>query len=58
MARPRKSRATKQSAKVVLHLTLAEKKRLEVAAAKDRLPVATAARLYAMRAIDREEDVV
>jgi hypothetical protein len=58
MARPRKSRATKQSVKLVLSLTPAEKKRLEAAAAKDRLPVATAARLYAMRAIDRGEDVV
>lgn len=33
-------------------------RRPPAAAAKDRLPVATAARLYAMRAIDRGEDVV
>jgi len=45
--RPPKSAATKQSAKVVLHLTPAEKKRLDAAAARAKLPVATPARLRA-----------
>lgn len=54
MGRPRKSRVDKQSCKVVLHLTLAEKKRLDAAARRAGLPVATAVRRYAMRAIESE----
>lgn len=54
MARPRKPAKTKQSAKVVLHLTPAEKRRLDAAAAQLRLPVATLARLYAMRGVESE----
>jgi hypothetical protein len=46
--RPPKSAATKQSAKVVLHLTPAEKKRLDAEAARAKLPVATLARLRAV----------
>lgn len=53
MARPRKSRASKQSVRVVIHLTRAEKKRLDAAATKSGLPVATVARLYALQVVDR-----
>ena len=42
--RPRKPRAEKQSALVVIHLTPAEKKKLEAAARRADLPVATLAR--------------
>lgn len=48
MARPPKSKADKQSVRVVLHLTPAEKRRLDAIAAKMRLPVATAARIRAL----------
>ena len=54
MARPRKTKVDKQSVVVVLHLTLADKKRLDAAAARAGLPVATAARLYALRGADAE----
>jgi len=54
MARPRKPRVDKQSCKVVLHLTPAEKKRLEAAAARSGLPVATVARLYAMQGAESQ----
>jgi hypothetical protein len=49
MGRPRKSAALKQSVKVVLHLTPAEKRKLDAAAARMSLPVATAARIRALR---------
>jgi hypothetical protein len=49
MARPRKSRVDKQSVRVVLHLTLAEKRKLDALAAKMGLPVATAARIRVLR---------
>lgn len=49
MGRPQKSAADKQSIKVVLHLTPAEKKQLDRAAARAKLPVATLARLRAAR---------
>jgi hypothetical protein len=52
MSRSRKPVAHKQSIKVVLHLTPAEKRRLDAAAKREGLPVATAARLYALRAAD------
>jgi hypothetical protein len=45
MGRPPKSAADKQSIKIVLHLTPAEKKKLDKAAAQAKLPVATLARL-------------
>ena len=48
VGRPRKSVDEKQSIKVVLHLTPAEKKRLDALAAKMDLPVATAARIRAL----------
>jgi len=51
MARPRKALAAKQSAVVVVKLTPTDKRRLDAVAARDRLPVATAARLYVMRAV-------
>jgi hypothetical protein len=38
---------------VVIHLTRAEKKRLDAAATKAGLPVATVARLYALQVVDR-----
>ena len=57
MSRPRKPRATKQSVVVALHLTAAEKKRLDAAALREGLPVATVARLYTMRAVDRSVNV-
>ena len=44
MARPRKAPAKKQSVKVVIHLTPAEKRRLDAAAERVGLPVATLAR--------------
>lgn len=44
MARPRKPRAEKQSILVAIHLTPAEKKKLDSAAKKAGLPVATLAR--------------
>jgi hypothetical protein len=47
--RPPKLVADKQSMKVVLHLTPAEKKRLDLEAARERVPVATLARLRATR---------
>ena len=50
MARPRKSRIDKQSVRVVLHLTMAEKKRLDAEATRAKLPVATLARLRAVGA--------
>lgn len=49
MARPRKPLAEKQSIKVVLHLTPAEKRKLDSLAAKMGMPVATAARIRALR---------
>jgi hypothetical protein len=49
MARPRKPAADKQSFKVVLHLTRAEKRKLDRLAAEMGLPVATAARLRVLR---------
>lgn len=52
MSRPRKTRVQKQSAKVVLHLTLAQKKQLDAAADRIGLPVATVARLYVMQVIE------
>ncbi len=45
MGRPRKPRVDKQSVRVVLNFTLAEKKRLDEMARKAGLPVATLARL-------------
>ena len=48
VGRPRKSVDEKQSIRVVLHLTPAEKKRLDALAAKMDLPVATAARIRAL----------
>jgi hypothetical protein len=50
MGRPRKSRAKKQSEQVVLYLTPAEKKKLNAAAERAGLPVATFARIHAMGA--------
>jgi hypothetical protein len=47
MGRPPKSAADKQSIKIVLHLTPAEKKKLDREAAREKLPVATLARLRA-----------
>jgi hypothetical protein len=55
VARPRKSVSEKQSIKVVLHLTLREKKQLDAAATKAKLPVATLARLRAVGARDVDE---
>jgi len=55
VARPRKPAAAKQSAKVVLHLTPAEKRKLAAAAARAGLPVATTTRLLALRAAATEE---
>lgn len=52
MSRPLKSRASKQSVRVVLHLTPAEKKRLDAAAIKVGLPTATVARLYALQVVE------
>jgi hypothetical protein len=49
MGRPRKSVSKKQSVRLVLHLTLADKKILDDAAKRAGLPVATVARLYAMQ---------
>jgi hypothetical protein len=54
MSRPRKPRTKKQSICVVLHLTPAEKKRLDAAAARAGLPVATVARLYTMQAVESQ----
>jgi hypothetical protein len=54
MARPRKKLIEKRSVDVVLHLTPAEKKRLDAAAARAGLPVATVARLYTMRAVESQ----
>jgi hypothetical protein len=54
VARPRKSDATKQSVVVALHLTLAEKRRLDAAAKRVGLPVATAARLYVLRGVETQ----
>lgn len=48
MSRPRKPRVSKQSVRVVLHLTVAEKKRLDEMAREAGLPVATFARLRAI----------
>ena len=48
--RPPKPRAKKQSELVVLHLTPAEKKKLDAAAERAGLPVATFARMHAMQA--------
>jgi len=48
MARPRKRRADKQSICVVLHLTPDEKKKLDAAARRADLPVATLARRRAL----------
>ena len=48
--RPRKPRAKKQSEQVVIHLTPAEKKKLNAAADRAGLPVATFARMHAMQA--------
>jgi len=53
MGRPPKPAAEKQSMKVVLHLTPAEKKRLDRAAARAKVPVATLARLRATTERDR-----
>ena len=53
MARPRKPAAQKQSVKVVLHLTPAEKRQLDAAAARAGLPVATLVRLSALEAARR-----
>ena len=50
MSRPHKPRASKQSVVVVLHLTPAEKKKLEALAKQAGLPVATLARLRAVGA--------
>ena len=50
MGRPCKPRAKKQSEKVVLCLTPAEKKQLDAAAARAGLPVATFARIHTMQA--------
>ena len=55
MTRPKKSKVDKQSVVVVLRLTTADKKRLDDAAARIGLPVATAARLYALRGADAEK---
>jgi hypothetical protein len=57
MARPRKLRAVKQSAIVVMKMTPSDKKKLDAAAARERLPVATLARLYVMRAVDGHQNV-
>lgn len=51
MGRPRKSASKKQSVRVVLHLTRAEKRLLDAAASRAGLPVATVARLYAMQVV-------
>jgi uncharacterized protein (DUF1778 family) len=50
MGRPCKPRAKKQSENVVLRLTPSEKKRLDAAAERAGLPVATFARIRAMQA--------
>lgn len=42
---------------IVLHLTPADAKKLVAAAAREGLPVATVARLYTMRAVDRSVNV-
>jgi hypothetical protein len=57
MARPRKPRAEKKALIVAIKLTPGDKKRLDAVAAKERLPVATVARLYVMRAVDKAEPV-
>jgi hypothetical protein len=48
MGRPRKRVSQKQSIRVVLHLTPAEKKKLDRIAAQMGLPTATAARFRAL----------
>jgi len=48
MARPCKPLAEKRSVKVVLHLTRAEKKKLDALARQESLPVATLTRLRAL----------
>ncbi len=48
MGRPRKLQGQKQSIRVVLYLTQAEKKRLDALARQAGLPVATLARLRAV----------
>ncbi len=48
MGRPRKLQGQKQSIRVVLYLTPAEKKRLDALARQAGLPVATLARLRAV----------
>ena len=53
MARPRKPTAQKQSVKVVLHLTPAEKRLLDAAAGRAGLPVATMVRIGALEAARR-----
>jgi hypothetical protein len=57
MARPRKPRAEKKALIVAIKLTPGDKKRLDAVAAKERLPVATVARLYVMLAVDKAEPV-
>lgn len=49
MGRPPKSAADKQSIKVVIHLTPAEKRLLDREAAKAKVPVATLARIRTVR---------
>ena len=57
MARPRKTRIEKRSARVVLQFTPGEKKRLEAVAERAGLPVATAARVFAMQVVESKEGV-
>jgi hypothetical protein len=52
MGRPRKRAAVKQSAKVMLHLTSAERRKLAARARQLGLPVATAVRLLALLGAD------
>lgn len=52
MARPRKSRSDKRSASVTVYLTPSEKKRLDAASERAKLPVATLARQRLLQAAD------
>lgn len=51
MGRPAKNVREKQSVRFVLNVTPAEKKQIEAAAAKEKLPAATFARLRLIRSL-------
>jgi len=57
MGRPCKPHAEKQSVRIILNLTPAEKKRLDAAARRAGLSVATVARLYTMQVVKAASEV-